>query len=86
MSGGGLPWSQSDLTEYGKTGADDKTKIGQSIWVPCRICWAFFGRARLTDRYCGRCGRACCEGEHGSFVPDGPVICIRCRAAKDGLA
>ncbi len=56
----------------------DKTKIGNGIWVPCRICRDIFARIRLTVRYCATCERAFCEGEHGSFVGGGVGVCVRC--------
>jgi hypothetical protein len=79
------PWSASDLTEFDPLDTD-KVKIGRLVWVPCRVCWAFFGRARLTDRYCMTCERAYCEGEHGAFVKHGPAFCVRCRPAISGLS
>ncbi len=58
---------------------EDKEKIGDGLWVPCRICEQIFMRVRLTARYCGKCGFAFCEGEHGGFVQRGPALCVQCR-------
>jgi hypothetical protein len=65
-------WNESD---------NDKSKIegpGDGLWVPCRICQEVFLRIRLTGRYCNTCGRAFCEGEHGSFASRGPGVCVQC--------
>lgn len=79
-------WGASDLSEYDDSNTD-QTKIGRTVWVPCRICWAIFNRVRLTARYCGTCGRGFCEGEHGSFTGRGPGVCVRCyRSRGRGLA
>jgi len=59
---------------------DDKDKISDGLWVPCRICEQIFMRVRLTARYCNTCGRAFCEGERGSFTGRGPAVCVQCRS------
>lgn len=56
-----------DLSKYDKS-HEDKEKIGEGFAVPCRICEEVFSRIRLTWRYCEDCGRAFCEGEHGTFA------------------
>jgi hypothetical protein len=58
----------------------DKTKIRrhEHEYVPCRICREVFQRIRLTLRYCDKCERAFCEGEHGNFAGGGTALCVRC--------
>jgi hypothetical protein len=66
----------------------DEPKINNRKLVPCRICLAIFGRVRLTMRYCAKCGRAFCEGEHGTFRPAprsrAQGYCVRCFADSTG--
>ncbi len=59
-------WRESDLGEFDLTNSD-KNKIGDEIWVPCRICWTHFERIRLTALYCHECEQGFCAGEHGRF-------------------
>ena len=56
---------------------NDREKIEQGIWVPCRLCQEAFRRIRLTLRYCAGCGQAFCEGEHGNFAQQ-RGMCVRC--------
>jgi hypothetical protein len=57
---------------------DDARKIGDGLWVPCRICEEVFLRVRLTARYCNTCKRGFCEGEHGNFAGRGVAVCVQC--------
>lgn len=65
-----------DLSQFSKDD-DDRQKIQRGLWVPCRICNNAFRRVRLTMRYCGDCGAAFCEGEHGNFS-HGRGRCVQC--------
>jgi len=62
---------------------DDRQKIENGLWVPCRICQNAFRRIRLTRRYCAECKVAFCEGEHGNFS-NKRGRCVQCgpRAAE----
>ena len=62
---------------------DDRTKINNGIWVPCRICREIYARIRLTARFCGNCGRAFCDGEHGRFAQGQRAFCVRCYSGGD---
>lgn len=41
----------------------------------CWFCRKIFGRIRRTWRYCHRCEKAFCSGEHGRFVK-GSWVCV----------
>lgn len=45
-----------------------KEAIERGEWVNCWICEEVFRRRRETRRYCHRCNRGFCEGEHGNFA------------------
>ena len=68
---------RADLSEFNSK-RTDKTKIGDGLAVPCRICEAVFARIRLTWRYCATCEKGFCEGEHGNFAIGGGGSCIKC--------
>jgi hypothetical protein len=72
-----------DLSNYNEKYSDEQ-KIYSGTWVPCRICKQIFLRVRLTLRFCRTCGRAFCEGEHGSFTGRGPGVCVRCYKTRGG--
>lgn len=44
----------------------------------CVFCEQIFKRLRGTLRYCNQCGRAFCEGEHGTFAGGRGGVCIKC--------
>lgn len=67
-----------DLSPFDKDN-NDKAKIGEGLWVPCRICENMFKRIRLTLRYCNNCGVGFCEGEHGTFEGKRGGYCVQCR-------
>jgi len=52
-----------DISDF-EPNCTDKEKIGSTRGqgVPCRICWAIFGRLRITWRYCAGCEAGYCEG------------------------
>jgi uncharacterized C2H2 Zn-finger protein len=52
----------------------ERLKAGKR-WVNCWICEVVFRRRRQTMRYCNKCGRGFCEGEHGNFSR-GVGICV----------
>lgn len=60
---------------------DDKTKIEAGEWAQCWICEKVFRRKRETLRYCHKCQRGFCEGEHGNFA-HGVGKCVVCGATK----
>ena len=47
---------------------DGKQRIAEGKWTDCWICSVVFQRRRQTKRYCHKCKRGFCEGEHGSFA------------------
>ena len=53
-------------------------------YKPCMLCKSAFGRIRLTNRYCQKCGNAFCEGEHGNFSQR-RGLCVICGAPKSYL-
>jgi hypothetical protein len=59
-----------------------KEAIGRDEWVNCWICEDVFRRRRETRRYCHRCDRGFCEGEHGNFA-FGKGTCVICGAKKE---
>jgi hypothetical protein len=69
--------AKTDLEEFNPS-HNDKAKITDETWVPCRICQEVFLRIRLTARFCNTCSRAFCEGEHGNFAGRGPAVCVQC--------
>lgn len=71
-------WHKFDLTSFDPKRTDKAKILEDKIWVPCRICRDMFARVRLTERFCGSCERAFCEGEHGSFTGRNTGICVRC--------
>lgn len=50
-------------------------------WANCWICEEVFARKRETRRYCSKCDRGFCEGEHGNFSR-GTGHCIICGTRK----
>ena len=58
----------------------DKEKIKAGKWVNCYLCESIFKRKRETKRYCVRCERGCCEGEHATFAQRPTCTCIVCGA------
>jgi hypothetical protein len=46
----------------------DEEKIEDGKWANCWICETVFRRKRETKRYCKKCSRGFCEGEHGTFA------------------
>ncbi len=58
-----------------------KDTIKGGGWVNCWICEDVFRRRRETKRYCNKCQRGFCEGEHGNFSR-GVGMCIICGARK----
>ena len=50
-------------------------------WYACDLC-TLFNKMTLTQRYCQFCGRHFCDGVHGTFLPNGPGICVVCKIAK----
>jgi hypothetical protein len=71
------PHDAHDLRPFSEE-VSDTEKINGGHWVPCRICREIYARIRLTVRYCGNCGRAFCEGEHGRFAMGQKAFCVRC--------
>lgn len=47
-------------------------------WKECHICRSEFGRRTLTKRFCHKCGKGWCEGNHGNFQR-GRGLCLTCR-------
>ena len=66
-----------DLSEFDPK-RTDRAKIVDGVAVPCRICEAVFARIRPTWRYCAKCEKGFCEGEHGNFAIGGRGSCIQC--------
>jgi len=63
----------------------DKAKIQRRFEPqPCRICMDVFARVRLSWRYCNRCERAFCEGEHGALFGGSQGVCVRCYGSTSG--
>lgn len=58
-----------------QTTARQSSESGE--WSDCYVCREFFGRKRVTSRFCSKCDRGYCEGEHGSTSDGG--LCIICR-------
>lgn len=58
-----------------------KERIGRDEWVECAICRDAFRRQRMTKRYCHKCDKGFCEGEHGNFSR-GVGTCVICGASK----
>ena len=54
----------------------DKEKIFNGEWVNCYICEEVFKRERKTKRYCNKCERGICEGEHGTFQGGKIFLCL----------
>ncbi|MCF6269455.1 MAG: hypothetical protein L3J41_07085 [Melioribacteraceae bacterium] len=61
----------------------DKEKIANGEWVNCYICEEVFKRQRKSKRYCHKCERAFCEGEHGTFQGGRVPVCLKCYTIKD---
>lgn len=59
----------------------DKELIDAGGWGECWICRDVFRRRRETKRYCNKCHRGWCEGEHGNFAHN-IGHCIICGQAK----
>lgn len=53
----------------------------EKAWADCWICADVFRRRRQTRRYCVKCNRGFCEGEHGNFS-HGVGHCIACGLRK----
>lgn len=64
------------ITESGK----DLIESGN--WAMCWICETVFRRKRETKRYCSKCLRGWCEGEHGNFAYN-TGKCIVCGVKKE---
>ena len=58
-----------------------KELIESNQWADCWICEQVFSRRRQTFRYCIKCERGFCEGEHGNFSR-GVGMCIICGVRK----
>ncbi len=58
-----------------------KDLIEKGEWADCWICREVFRRRRQTLRYCHKCERGFCEGEHGNFSR-GVGMCIVCGVRK----
>lgn len=58
-----------------------KELIEKGEWVDCWICRDAFQRRRQTRRYCSKCNRGFCEGEHGNFAYN-TGRCIVCGKPK----
>jgi hypothetical protein len=67
MNQSNTPWSNADFSPFSDK-RNDRDKIEENVWVPCRLCERAFGRLRLTRRYCSTCNEGFCEGEHGNFA------------------
>ena len=63
----------------------DRGKIEAGKWADCWICCEVFRRRRETMRYCNKCSRGFCEGEHGNFSR-GVGTCVICGARKSDKA
>ena len=63
----------------------DREKIEAGKWADCWICSEVFRRRRETMRYCNKCSRGFCEGEHGNFSR-GVGTCVICGARKSDKA
>ena len=73
-------WGKADYGPFDPA-KNDKKKIDAGRAVPCRICIERFGRLRLTARYCYKCQKGFCEGEHGSFPNKVNIgVCVQCKA------
>ncbi len=73
-----MSWKDADTGPFNPDN-DDRAKIESGAAVPCRLCEAAFRRLRLTMRYCAKCRKGFCEGEHGNFAPrGGGATCVRC--------
>ena len=60
--------------------AEERIKAGN--WANCWICESVFQRRRETRRYCSKCHRGFCEGEHGNFAYQ-TGKCVICGAKKE---
>jgi hypothetical protein len=69
------------LTKRKEKSMTDKEKIEKGEYVDCWLCKDVFARIQQTGRYCSKCGRGFCEGQHGSFS-HGTGRCIICGAKK----
>ena len=58
-----------------------KQLIEAEEWADCWICTEVFRRRRQTMRYCQKCERGFCEGEHGNFSHN-VGRCIACGLRK----
>jgi hypothetical protein len=65
-----------------KAAKSDKERIESGEWADCWICSAVFRRRRQTLRYCYKCKRGFCEGEHGNFSRN-VGTCIVCGVRKE---
>lgn len=71
-----------DWSQYNEKANDEKKITVQDKWVPCRICEDVYRRVRLTARYCNKCKKAFCEGEHGTFSSRVAGECLICHYKK----
>lgn len=63
---------------------DEKTAkeiIEGEGWATCWICEKVFRRRLETKRYCAKCDRGFCDGQHGSFAY-GRGTCVVCGTHK----
>src|SRR5437867_3569401 len=60
---------------------DEQAILEDGRWADCYICEHAFRRRRQTKRFCKRCKRAFCEGEHGNFAY-GFGSCVFCGMPK----
>lgn len=58
-----------------------KQLIEAGEWADCWICTEVFRRRRQTKRYCQKCERGFCEGEHGNFSHT-VARCVACGLRK----
>jgi hypothetical protein len=73
------------MNHGGDTVVTDKQLIEADEWADCWVCSSAFRRRRQTLRYCAKCERGFCEGEHGTFAR-GHALCLICGARKEDKA
>lgn len=62
---------------------NDRALIEEGKCIPCRICFEWFARVRLTWRYCSVCSEGFCEGEHGVWPGRSVAYCLKCIKHRD---
>jgi hypothetical protein len=70
-------WEKLDPRDWDERNDDERKIIEEGVAVLCRTCEKVFRRLRYTKRFCSKCKKGFCEGEHGGFAMNRGV-CIQC--------